>query len=154
MGEGKEAQEGGDRCIIMTDSCCCMAETNTMLQSNFPPIKKNFFFLGRCLGPSLCERQGRVGVNSLPPRRTITKSPCRLYQLFVRSIVISLDTKFANVSTLVIGKSTHMQSQDRHFFLLFHSAYSQCWSILYLCREEGFFLLPLATLGPHASQDT
>ena len=111
------------------------------------------------MGPSLCERQGRVGVNSLPPRRTITKSPCRSYQLFVRSIVISLDTKFANVSTLVTGKSTHMQSQDRHFFLLFHSAYSQCWwqarwSILYLCREEGFFLLPLATLGPHASQDT
>ena len=100
-----------------------------------------------------------MGVNSLPPRRTITKSPCRSYQLFVRSIVISLDAKFANVSTLVTGKSTHMQSQDRHFFLLFHSAYSQCWwqarwSILYLCREEGFFLLPLATLGPHASQDT
>ena len=26
---GKEAQEGGDICIHMADSCCCIAETNT-----------------------------------------------------------------------------------------------------------------------------
>ena len=38
MGEEKAAQEGGN--IITTDSCCCTAETNTTLQSNFPPIKK------------------------------------------------------------------------------------------------------------------
>ena len=30
-GEGREAQEGGDTCIIMADPCCCMAETNTTL---------------------------------------------------------------------------------------------------------------------------
>ena len=27
----EEAQEGGDICIIMADSCCSMAETNTTL---------------------------------------------------------------------------------------------------------------------------
>ena len=35
-----EAHEGRDICIIMTGSHCCMAETNTKLQSNFQPIKK------------------------------------------------------------------------------------------------------------------
>ena len=30
-GEGREAQEGGDICIIMADSHCCTAETNTKL---------------------------------------------------------------------------------------------------------------------------
>ena len=29
--EGGEAQEGGDVCIVMTDSSCCSAETNTTL---------------------------------------------------------------------------------------------------------------------------
>ena len=31
MGGGKEAQEGGYIYIVMTDLCCCMAETNTTL---------------------------------------------------------------------------------------------------------------------------
>ena len=31
MGEGRDAQEGGDICIIMADLCCCTAETNTAL---------------------------------------------------------------------------------------------------------------------------
>ena len=31
MGEEREAQEGGDLCIIMASSHCCMAETNTTL---------------------------------------------------------------------------------------------------------------------------
>ena len=39
-GEGRKAQERGDICIIVTDLSCCMAETNTTLESNFPPIKK------------------------------------------------------------------------------------------------------------------
>ena len=30
-GDGREAQEGGDVCILMTDSYCCTAETNTTL---------------------------------------------------------------------------------------------------------------------------
>ena len=30
-GKGKEAQQGGNICIIMADTCCCMAETNTIL---------------------------------------------------------------------------------------------------------------------------
>ena len=29
--DGREAQEGGDICISMTDSHCCTAETNTIL---------------------------------------------------------------------------------------------------------------------------
>lgn len=36
----REAQEGGDIDIIMTDSYCYMAETNTTLQSSYTPIKK------------------------------------------------------------------------------------------------------------------
>ena len=35
-----EVQEGGDICISMTDSRCYMAEANTILFSNYPPIKK------------------------------------------------------------------------------------------------------------------
>ena len=35
----REAQQGGNVCILMADSCCCMAETKTILQSNYPPIK-------------------------------------------------------------------------------------------------------------------
>ena len=30
-GEGRQAQEGGDICIIVADSYCCTAETNTTL---------------------------------------------------------------------------------------------------------------------------
>ena len=42
---GREAHEGGDICIPMTDSYWCMAETITILSSNYPPVKnkiKNF----------------------------------------------------------------------------------------------------------------
>ena len=31
VGSGKEAQEGGDICVPMTDPCWCMSETNTIL---------------------------------------------------------------------------------------------------------------------------
>ena len=31
LGAGKEVQERGDVCIPMADSCCCMAEANTIL---------------------------------------------------------------------------------------------------------------------------
>ena len=34
---------GGDTCIPMADLCSCMAETNKILQSNYPSIKKSFF---------------------------------------------------------------------------------------------------------------
>ena len=34
-------EEGGNICILMADSCSCMAETNTTLQSNYP-IKNKF----------------------------------------------------------------------------------------------------------------
>ena len=40
IGGGEEAQEGGDRCIILAGLCCCAADTNKTLQSNFLPIKK------------------------------------------------------------------------------------------------------------------
>ena len=36
---GREFQDGGDIYIYMADSCCCLAETNAILQSNYPPIK-------------------------------------------------------------------------------------------------------------------
>ena len=31
VGGGREVQEGGDICILMADSHCCMAETNITL---------------------------------------------------------------------------------------------------------------------------
>ena len=39
VGSGKEVQDGGDMCVPVADSCSRMAETNTVLQSNYPPIK-------------------------------------------------------------------------------------------------------------------
>ena len=42
MGVEREAQEGDDVGIIMADLCCCTAEANTTLQSNFPSIKNTF----------------------------------------------------------------------------------------------------------------
>ena len=38
---GKEIQERGDICIHIADSFCCTVETNTILQSNYTPIKIN-----------------------------------------------------------------------------------------------------------------
>ena len=41
MEEG-EAQLGGDICIHIADSHCCIAETNTTLESNFLQLKYTF----------------------------------------------------------------------------------------------------------------
>ena len=41
-GGGREVQEGGDMCILMADSHCCMAETNTTMESNYLSIKNKF----------------------------------------------------------------------------------------------------------------
>ena len=38
---GREAQKGRDTCIRIADSQCSTAETNTTLESNYTPIKKN-----------------------------------------------------------------------------------------------------------------
>ena len=42
MGGGRKFQEGGDMCVPMADSCWCVAETNTILRSNHPPVKNKF----------------------------------------------------------------------------------------------------------------
>ena len=39
-GGRREAQEGADVFIHRADSCCCIAETNTTLSSNYILIKK------------------------------------------------------------------------------------------------------------------
>ena len=39
-GSGREIQEGGETCIHVSDSLHGAAETNTTLQSNYTPIKK------------------------------------------------------------------------------------------------------------------
>ena len=39
---GREAQEGGNKCIGIADSLHCTAETSITLQSNYIPIKKFF----------------------------------------------------------------------------------------------------------------
>ena len=36
---GKEIQKRGGICTHIADSFCCIAETNTTLQSNYTPIK-------------------------------------------------------------------------------------------------------------------
>ena len=36
---GRQVQEGEDMCILMADSCWCMAETNTMFLTKYPSIK-------------------------------------------------------------------------------------------------------------------
>ena len=38
-GRGREVQERGDICTPMADSSCCMAETSTILENNYPSIK-------------------------------------------------------------------------------------------------------------------
>ena len=43
----REAQEAGDMCILTADSRCCATETNTALWSNYPPVKNNFFNVGK-----------------------------------------------------------------------------------------------------------
>ena len=40
-GDRMEVHEGEDIGISMADSCCCLAETNKILKSNNPSIKKN-----------------------------------------------------------------------------------------------------------------
>ena len=40
VGGGREVQEGWDICVPVAESCWCMAETTTTVQSNYPPIKK------------------------------------------------------------------------------------------------------------------
>ena len=42
VGSGKEIQEWGYIPIPMTDSCWYVAETNTILYSNYSPIKNTF----------------------------------------------------------------------------------------------------------------
>ena len=44
MGQGGlgRLQVGGDICILMADSRGCIAETNTVLQSNYTLIKSKF----------------------------------------------------------------------------------------------------------------
>ena len=39
-GGEREAQEGGDICILTAHSHCFTGETNTTLESNYTPIKK------------------------------------------------------------------------------------------------------------------
>ena len=41
---GREVQEEGDLCTPMANPCGCMAEINTMLSSNYPPIKNKIKF--------------------------------------------------------------------------------------------------------------
>ena len=38
-GEGEGVQEGGDICTHIADPLRCIAETNTILLSNYAPIK-------------------------------------------------------------------------------------------------------------------
>ena len=47
VGDGREIQERGDICICVTDSLCGTAETNTILESNYTPIKKKNSTHGR-----------------------------------------------------------------------------------------------------------
>ena len=48
MGGGREVHEGGDIYVPMADSCWCVAETNTILKSNYSPTENNFFLIAMC----------------------------------------------------------------------------------------------------------
>ena len=39
-GGGREVQEEGDKYILIADSHCCIAKTNTTFLSNYTPIRK------------------------------------------------------------------------------------------------------------------
>ena len=39
VGHRRETQEGGNICIPMADSCRHTAETNTVLERNYSPVK-------------------------------------------------------------------------------------------------------------------
>ena len=57
-----EVHEGEDIGISMADSCCCLAETNKILKSNNPSIKKiNKFFKKK---NSLLKAHREVTLNS------------------------------------------------------------------------------------------
>ena len=43
VGAKREVQDGGDIRIPIADSCCYIAETNTLLLSNYPPNKNKVF---------------------------------------------------------------------------------------------------------------
>ena len=59
-GGGREVGEGGDICISMADPCCCMTETNTILQSNYPSIKKKKRRVSRRVQQAALPRSGFV----------------------------------------------------------------------------------------------
>ena len=45
MGQvGREAQERGDICVNIADSCCCTAETDNIIKQLYP-IKNNLIIL-------------------------------------------------------------------------------------------------------------
>ena len=50
MGGGREDQDRGGLHVPVADSCCCVADINTILQSSYPPITKKFFFNKISLG--------------------------------------------------------------------------------------------------------
>ena len=50
---GREAQEGENTYVLMADSCCCTAETNTTFKAIILQLKnklKNYFVQGILLG--------------------------------------------------------------------------------------------------------
>ena len=44
MGGGREAQEGGDTCILIADSQWCTAETNTTYKAIIFQLERNLNF--------------------------------------------------------------------------------------------------------------
>ena len=145
----------------MTDSCCCMAESNTTLQSNFPPVKKKISSsLGGAWATPCVKSRAEWdsthclrGLWSLSPPAGHTGSS---WEALSSLLTLSLQV----LALWSLGKGTHMQSQ----YMALLVAFLQCvFSVLVagmlvhttsLCREERFVLLPLTTLGPQASQST
>ena len=48
-----EVQEGGDICTLIADSCCRMTESNTILKSNYLPIKNKLDQFTLCVHHSI-----------------------------------------------------------------------------------------------------
>ena len=54
MGGGREAQEGGDICIAMADSCLCTAETKTEKDTCTPMFNAALFTIARAWKQPRC----------------------------------------------------------------------------------------------------
>ena len=75
---GREAQERGNICVHAANSCCCTAETNTTLRSNYTPIKKQIHARSSKQLSSVTGHVSSTSASSLWVYYILNAAPCRL----------------------------------------------------------------------------